>query len=368
MYTPKLLIHPNVRLKRERALPVKGSALFKVGDFVGAHEDVLVTELKGDLSIVKIAERLGISPDEAMSGVLVKEGQELYEGDLIFRKKGLFGFFEESVFSPVSGVVEFISKESSHIGIRSKPERLSVSAYLPGTVSSVTSDRVVEISSRVGVLQGVFGKGAEGFGVICFLPVKRDQIIEKSDLVDIDNDLDGVIVAGGASISEEAFSVLCERRTLGIVTASLSSRFVRGVLGGLGEAKRGGSTPVVMITEGFGFLPMSEKAFAILKNNDGKKASISGKTQVRAGAIRPELIFHDPDLSVSEISEDRTSQLLPGDMVRVVRGKNFGKIGKIIDAPRQMQVLESGVNARCLLLQLEKGEKEMVALANLESV
>lgn len=368
MYAPKLLIHSNVRIERERALPIKGEALVQLGDKVKADQEVLVTELKGDLLIVRLAERLGISPDEAIQGVVVAEGQAIKEGDLLCKKSGLFGFFEEKVNAPATGQIEFISKESSHIGIRMKPERLAVTAYLPGVVTAIDSDRVVKIQSSVGVLQGVFGRGAEGLGTISFLSVNKDQLIDCNHLAALGDDLTGMIITGGAGISEDAFIMASERNVCGIVTASMTSVFVEKLLGSLSGKHDQSHLPIIMITEGFGNLPLSQKAYEILKQNNGKAASISGKTQVRAGAIRPELIFHEPDSLVAMISEESTEDLSINDMVRVVRGKNFGKIARIVEIPRQMQVLDSGVQARCLVLQFEEGSTEPVALANLESV
>jgi hypothetical protein len=368
VYAPKLLIHPNVKVERERALPIKGQALAQIGDKVEADQEVLVTELKGDLLIVRLAERLGVSPDEAIEGVVVAEGQAIKEGDLLCQKSGLFGFFEEKVNAPATGMIEFISKESSHIGIRMKPERLAVKAYLPGVVAAIDSDRVVKIQSSVGVLQGVFGRGAEGLGTINLLSVENNQLIESEHLAPLGNDLSGLIIAGGAGISEDAFAMACERKVCGIVTAAITSDFVEKLLGGLSGKHEETHLPIIMITEGFGRLSLSQKAHDILTQNNGKTASISGKTQVRAGAIRPEVIFHEPNSSVPMISENSTDDLSIDDMVRVVRGKNFGKIARVVEIPRQMQVLDSGVHARCLILQFDGGSTEPVALANLESV
>src|SRR5207244_8153711 len=45
-----------------------------------------------------------------------------------------------------------------------------------------------------------------------------------------------------------------------------------------------------VLTEGFGQIPMASKTFELLHALNGRKASISGATQIRAGVIRPELI------------------------------------------------------------------------------
>jgi len=47
----------------------------------------------------------------------------------------------------------------------------------------------------------------------------------------------------------------------------------------------------LILTEGFGSIPMAGKTFALLSAHAGQPASISGATQIRAGVIRPEIII-----------------------------------------------------------------------------
>jgi hypothetical protein len=46
----------------------------------------------------------------------------------------------------------------------------------------------------------------------------------------------------------------------------------------------------IVCTEGFGQIGMAGRSFDLLKELNGRRASISGATQIRAGVIRPEVI------------------------------------------------------------------------------
>ncbi len=367
MYTPKLLSHGYVEIIRERTLPVKGMTHVQNGELVRADQVVLSTELKGDLTIIRIMERLGISQEEAQKGIQVTVGDAVKKGYILFKKKGLFGYFEESVMSPVDGTIEFIIKETAHIAIRSAPELLEVPAYIPGTVISTSSDRQVLIQSHVGILQGVFGLGGERTGVVYKLPVSDNEIITEDHLKEVTEEkVNGGILGGGMSISEEAFHLACKWNASCIVTGSLKSSFIKEIIEPAIKTHPEKCFPSIIITEGFGLLPISKKASRLLELNNKKKASVSGKTQIRAGAIRPEVIFHEPDLSLPLLKEESASAPSIGDHVRIVRGIHFGKTGVITDLPKNPGKLESGVVARVAHISLEEGKTKEIALANLE--
>ena len=46
----------------------------------------------------------------------------------------------------------------------------------------------------------------------------------------------------------------------------------------------------LVVTEGFGEIQMAPGTFALLKKHAGRRASINGATQIRAGVIRPEVV------------------------------------------------------------------------------
>ena len=63
-YTPGLKVLKEVKIKKNRRLPLKGEILKSVGDRVKADDIVAKTELPGNVSMVKVANLLNIAPSD----------------------------------------------------------------------------------------------------------------------------------------------------------------------------------------------------------------------------------------------------------------------------------------------------------------
>lgn len=369
MITPKRTISDSVLVVRERRLPISGEVLVSLGDSVPYDLVVLRTEIKGDLQIIRLAEKLGMEPEYLREYVTISPGDQVSVGQRIFEKKSLFSFFNILENSKFSGQVEFISESNGHIGIREPSNLLEVRAFVPGKVIDISKNRNIKIESHVGLLQGAIGYGGEVSGKVYFIDIDSSAILDRSILDSLPKFITPTIVVGGMSFSREFFLEARDKNIVGIVTSSLQSKAVREVLGtsvfGTSPAYSN-YMPVVIVIEGFGNLSLSSQAREFFKYANGKIASMHGLTQVRAGAIRPELIVHEPS-SAPYAQELIHTYPKPGDVMRVVRGKYFGKIGKIISLPENLYTLESGVETHVAELDI-LGEKIKVALANVESM
>ncbi len=125
----------------------------------------------------------------------------------------------------------------------------------------------------------------------------------------------------------------------------------------------------IVVTEGFGKITMARKTFDLLKKFEGKKTSIHGRTQIRAGVIRPEIIvplpFDEKELVVKEAA---MPLLEPGTLIRVIREPNFGKIAKVTALPEELTKVESETLVRVLEAQFEDGTKMILPRANVEVI
>ena len=123
------------------------------------------------------------------------------------------------------------------------------------------------------------------------------------------------------------------------------------------------------MTEGFGKITMARKTFELLSKFQGRKTSIHGRTQIRAGVIRPEIIipleFDEKELVVKEAS---LPVLEPGTLIRVIRQPNFGKIAKVTGMPEELTKVESETLVRVLEAQFEDGSKMILPRANVEVI
>jgi len=367
-YTPGLIVEQSTEIQKLRELPIPGRALVKVGDRVTADQTVLVTQLPGELVIVRVAEKLGCTVEQALKSLRVKEGQIVRHKDLLCELRTLFGLLNEQVTSPAEGTIEYILPSTAHIGIRLAPKALEVKSYIAGTISSVEEGKRLTVTTTGTLVQGIFGVGGERLGTLLPLGVSPETTVTRDDLTKLQ--LKGKVLAGGSSVSVDALRFAAEQGATGIITGSITSAALREILGrDLGVSMTGDEDlPYsLIITEGFGQLPMSKRTLDVLRSVEGKLASINGATQVRAGAMRPELIVSDHHATSLHQSAP-TADLKVGSDVRCIRAPYFGQRATITALPVEPREVDSGATVRVAELRLSDGTIHAVPRANIELV
>ncbi len=370
-FTPGLKISSNVSVTKLRELPVPGEILFKEGDRVKADDIVARAFLPGELHILRIAEKMGVEPFEVIRGLKVVVGEAVDATTLLCEHAGLFGLFKSRFFSPVEGVIELINEQTGHVAVRGPSRPIMVKAYIPGRVKSVSPGKSVVIESEAAMVQGIFGVGGERRGELKVLPVPNDKSLLPSDLPE---KLKGLVVVGGTNPSLETIQHAANSGAAGLVVGSIDDQALAGYLGfEIGIALTGDEDiPMTLIaTEGFGNISISERVISLLQKFDGKSASINGATQVRAGALRPEIVI-DLDVQQTAMSKPESIKeqegLYPGREIRIIRVPFFGKRAVVKSLPSETQKIETGAYCRVLEAQLEDGSLVTVPRANVEVV
>ncbi len=374
-YTPGLTVSRDVLVRKERRLPLAGDILVSAGESVEADTPVARALLPGDIVTVRAADRLGIEPSELPGALKVEPGAEVEEGRLLAEVKSFFGLFTSRVEAPAAGTVEFASAATGHIGIRREPAPVEVTAFVRGRVAEVRPPDTVVIESRAALVQGVFGVGGETTGIV-FCPVAGPERPLRSS--DLGADLAGKIVVGGSWAERDAWRALAERGPemgpRGLVVGSLRDSELRSYLGyDLGLAITGHEDvpfPVI-VTDGFGHIPMSAATFELLKSLEGCAASMTGRTQIRAGAVRPEIISPlgkdaPPVPPVGAASGAEAGELKVGSRVRLIRHPHFGVVGRVAELPDGPAAIATGARVRVLVAELDGGERLLVPRSNVE--
>ena len=124
----------------------------------------------------------------------------------------------------------------------------------------------------------------------------------------------------------------------------------------------------LILTEGFGEIGMAHRTFELLSENNGRGASVSGATQIRAGVIRPEVIIPSDQKAPADEKAKKVKGLEVGDHLRVIREPYFGKLGTVANLPPELQTLETGAKVRVLELKLDSGETVILPRANVEII
>lgn len=366
LFTPGLQISAATNVVKRRDLPLKGRVLVSVGDRVSSNTIVAEADRDGELRIVRVADELGIPSKEVSSCMKVSVGESVSEDQTTAEARGLWGLFTTKVSAPMAGTIEFVSAATGHVGIRAPKKTIQLLAYIDGVVSAVTEGRGVVIEETATFVQGIFGVGGERVGVIRMLQVGPGTPVADTD---IPNDVTGAILVGGHSPSIEALRKAQLLGAVGFVTGSIDDATLCQFVGyDIGVALTG-DEPVsmtVIVTEGFGRIPINHRIMEVLSVIAGSTASISGATQVRAGALRPEIISRT-SAEGTRTEQEYSSGLVVGSRVRLIRVPYFGLHGVVTALPPELVQIETGASARVAHVALSDGRADVVVpRANLE--
>lgn len=368
-YTPGLTITENMILRKDRILPLKGEVIVKKGDIVKSEDIVAKTELPGDIVPINIANKLSISPNEVPHKMLKKAGEKIKNGEILAVTNTFFGLFKNKVLSPFDGTIENISNITGQVLLRQPPIPVQISAFIDGIVSKVYPQEGVQIETKAAYVQGIFGIGGEVIGELKMVVSSPDKVLTADDITP---DCKGKIIVGGKMVEYEAIKKAVSLKVKGIVVGGLDDKDLRKFLGyDIGVAITGHEKKglTLVVTEGFGSINMANETFNLLNKFEGYKTSIHGKTQIRAGVMRPEIIipikFKTEDLKQKA---KKITGLKIGSQIRIIREPHFGKIGKVTALPEDLAVVQSETKVRILKAHLEDGKEVIVPRANVEAI
>lgn len=367
-YTPGLTVSKDTIVQRTRRLPIKGEVLVSVGQEVQPDTVVARAMLPGILQTIRLAEKLGVEAREAPGFFQLAEGADIEVGQVIAETKGFMGYFKAKVASDFAGVVETVSPITGNVLVREPSTPVDVTAYVHGKIVSVIPDEGATVETRGAMVQGIFGVGGERHGSIRVAVGSPDDVLDASHIQASDA---GKILVGGSSVTYDALVKANETGVVGLVAGAVRDVDLIKFLGfDIGVAITG-QEPInvtLLCTEGFGNLRMAERTFSLLREIEGRFASMNGATQIRAGVIRPEIIAPAESVSTGAAPEHSASVLDIGTPIRVIREPYFGLLGKVTGLPAQLVTVDSGAEVRVLKAMLDDGREVTVPRANVEII
>ena len=359
----------NTILKKERRLAKKDKKKKKKGDKVKSEDIVAETLLPGKVVPYNLANKLGITPEMIKKYIKIKEGDEISKGQLIAETNGIFGLFKSRVKSPIDGEVENISSITGQLLLREPRIPIQLDAFIDGIVVEVMEEEGVIVENKSAYIQGIFGLGGETVGELKIVAETPDQVINPEK---IDESCKDKIVVCGCIATYQVIKKAQKMGVKALISGGIDDNDIKKILGyDIGVAITGhediGLT--IVVTEGFGEIKMASKTFELLKKYEGHKTSAHGKTQIRAGVMRPEVIIPQKfDEKTLKETKKKDSSLDIGSVIRVIREPNFGKIGKVTALPEELKKVESETLVRLLHAELEDGTKIKIPRANVEII
>ncbi|HEU4683326.1 MAG TPA: hypothetical protein VFS39_02330 [Nitrospira sp.] len=368
-YTPGLTVTDRTTVRRRRLLPLPGKVLVEVGESVREDQVVARAKLPGKVFPVNLANQLSIAPDEVKDYLVKKEGDPVQRDEVLAENKPLIKWFKTEIRSPISGTIESISMVTGQVLLREPPRLIELLAYVDGTIVEILPQQGVVVETVCSLVQGIFGIGGESFGDIAVAVKAPDAPLTPGSLTPA---MKGKVVVGGSFLPAEAMARAKEIGVAGLVVGGIHDKDLRALLGyDLGVAITGTEQVgfTLILTEGFGTIPMATKTFKLLSARAGQKASISGATQIRAGVIRPEIIIPQPGATSVEAKAPRQREgIRVGDPVRIIRDPLFGRIGEVSALPSDLTTIETESEVRVLEVRFTDGTRAVVPRTNIEVI
>ncbi|MBI4721442.1 MAG: hypothetical protein HY769_00280 [Candidatus Stahlbacteria bacterium] len=367
-YTPGLKVTQRARISKERRLPLKGEVVVHKGDKVKADTVVARTRLSGDVAPLNLAGLLGVPPEDVEHYLLKHPGDALAKDEVIAQTGGIFGFLKTIIKSPIEGTFESFSKITGQAILRYPPALVEINAYIDGEVTEVLPDEGVVVETIGTFVQGIFGIGGETSGIIKRVSATPSDVLSPTDIT---AELVGKIIIAGSYVSCAVLNKAVECGCKGIIVGGIADKELKDFLGyDIGIAITGAEQKglTLVVTEGFGQMDIAKRTYELLCTNEGKKASINGATQIRAGVLRPEVIVPIEE-ALTEVKEKiEVRGVEAGSKIRIIREPYFGKIGKVIALPSELQLIGTGSTARVFEVELDDGTRITLPRANVEII
>jgi hypothetical protein len=350
MLAPVLHILPLTTIVRERVLPVSGKVNMHVNQRVNPTDVVAETTFAREHVLLDVARTFGVSAADADKMIKVNEGDRLAKGALVAEKPGLFS---HTIKAPRAGRV--MISGSGQVLMEVSEARIELRAGMPGVVTQIIPDKGVIIRTAGALVQGVWGNGRIDNGLMVSLLEKPDDIL-KADRLDVS--LRGSVILAGQVRDLDTLKAAAELPVRGLILSSLPSSLITNAYQ---------MRYPILVTEGFGALPMNSAAFKLLTTNNKREATVNADHFDRYTGTRPEVIIPLP--ISSEPDEPNKYELFElGRQVRLRRPPNAGMLGTITNLPAGSSLLPSGLRAPAADVKLENGDSVLVPLVNLEVV
>lgn len=321
----------------ERQLPISGELRVKIGDEVKPFTTVGEALLGLKEEKVKLSQFLGVKSGEIERYLTKGVGEGFRVSEILAKKRGRLGLELKILTAPFNGVLKKIDKEKGEICLSTVPERFALTASAPGKVVGLVEGRAVLLQISAVQVKGVWAGGGSGEGELTVLS-GFNEVLELSKIVPT---LKGKIVVGGSFVSPE---VLRKAAAVG----------VRGIVCGganvLPEDFFANSPFCLLLTEGFGVIPMLESTWRYL-------ASVEARTAILL-AERQSLLVPEK-LPPQEGKEGKAfKELAVNDRVQIFSWPYFGRVG-VVAGLLDKKIFPSGVGTPAVLVNLPN-EREPV--------
>ncbi len=353
---PALRVAAMMKLRKARQLPIDGDILVDPGERVAANDIVARAAVWGEALRLNLVEALDLrSGDEAARYLLKSPGDSVRAGEEIARNKGSFGKSGRVCTSPIDGTLASGPTMSGDILISPHPREIELEALLPGQVVGILPRRGVIVESVGAYVQCIAANIGDTDGTIKVVVDHPSQPLQEQV---IDDSCSGAILVAG-SVAATALHAALIMGVRAVVVGSITAPTFRWL--------QDNPQPVTLVvTEGFGSIPMAPRTFELFRANAQQRACIFAPGENNRGSSHAELFIPAVRNSLSLAAVDPA--LVPGATVRIVRGSLFGAWARVVDLPSNTPLLGSGVRSEVVKVVLDDSREILISRSNVELV
>ncbi len=375
-------VHQRVKkdmiVRIHRKLNGKGTINVSPDQIVTPSEIIGSSFISSGFRIIKLAESLGVSPNQVKKYLKKPLGQKIFKGELLASKGvGLFSD-TKNIIAPTDGVLDFLNPETGELRLTFLQKKVDLPAGVFGVVDMVDTTRgQVIIRTQVTVVYGMLGSGRVRDGILRIIS-KRDELVDKSF---ISQNLDGQILVGGSLVFTDALRSAISAGVSGIITGGINSRDYKGMAGGklIFPKKLDNDVGIsIVVCEGFGSIPIGEDIYDILRAYNGRFVSIDGNANIiNLPSFDPNCIHRvksthlppvtDDDLIKYNQVDELAMDLKVGYKVRVIGNSYPGEQGKIVALDQTETLMPSGIKTFMATIATRR-RKIQIPVANCEII
>jgi hypothetical protein len=341
-------ILPLTNIRRTRVLPVPGKVLVRAGQKVNAGDVIAQAQKSAGHILLDIRRGLGLTKAGDVERAIVRQqGDRLEKGDVIAEVSGLFS---RIVRAPSAG--EIVSISGGQVLLRTETSTVEVLAGINSVVVEIVPELGAIIEVNGGLIQGVWGNGRMDSGLLLVVASAADDLLTGQK---IDVSMRGAVVMGGHCSSTDVLRACGDLPLRGLILSSMTADLI--------PVARSMSYPI-LVTDGFGKIPMSTPAFKLLTTSEKRDISIHAVFNPESGE-HPELIIPLPAAGQSAPETDYFTQ---GQLVRIQGAPYAAQVGTITQLRQGLFTLANGLKVTAADIQLENDTRVSVPLANLEVI
>lgn len=368
----RLRIQKSIITRVVRKLQSTGTLTVQVGLEVSPETILGRSSVSAGFRSMNLSKELSVSPSEAKKYLQRAVGQNIYKGELLAYKPGFLFLSKKLITAPTDGVLESYNPATGDLLIKFIPHQVSLTASVFGVVEAVDNTKgEVTIKTQASEIYGVLGTGRTREGILKVIGGQGDLV----DKGKIKPDLGGKIIVGGGLVYGGALEQAVSSGVKGIISGGINAADYKGMSGGrlLPVSKVGTDIGIgVLISEGFGSIPIGDDIFDVLKKFDGQFVILDGNRGVLTlPSCESDCMVKIKSTALPQDSLLKSNREVSGvtlslhDRVRVVGLSFMGEQGEVIAIDSAVTLLPSGISTYLLTIQT-KSRKFKVPYNNIE--